>query len=112
MLTRSMRAARRWLRRQRRGTERVGLAASSSAQRLKHHAIDIRVSIDPVHWFWDPPSDARSSLDLEDAATEFQVQGLELDWTIVTWDADLRWRVGDWSFHSFRGANWTDVKKP
>ena len=112
VLTRSMRRARRWIRQQRRGTERAGLVASSSAQRLKPHAIDIRVSIDPVHWFLDPPSDTRSSLYLEDAATEFQVQGLELDWTIVTWDADLRWTGSDWSFHSFRGAKWTDVKKP
>ncbi len=112
VLTRSMRAARRWIRRQRRGTERAGLVASSSAQRLKPHAIDIRVNIDPVHWFLSPPRDTRSSLYLEDAATEFQVQGLELDWTIVTWDADLRWRGSDWSCHSFRGAKWTDVKKP
>jgi DUF2075 family protein len=59
-----------------------------------------------------PPRDTRSSLYLEDAATEFQVQGPELDWTIVTWDADLRWRGSDWSFHSFRGAKCTDVKKP
>jgi hypothetical protein len=59
-----------------------------------------------------PPRDTRSSLYLEDAATEFQVQGLELDWTIVTWDADLRRRGSDWSYHSFRGAKWTDVKKP
>jgi len=112
VLTRSMRAARRWIRRQRRGTERAGLVASSSAQRLKPHAIDIRLNIDPVHWFLSPPRDTRSSLYLEDAATEFQVQGLELDWTIVTWDADLRWRGSDWSYHSFRGAKWTDVKKP
>lgn len=112
VLTRSMRSARRWIRRQRRGTERAGLVASSSAQRLKPHAIDIRVNIDPVHWFLSPPKDTRSSLYLEDAATEFQVQGLELDWTIVTWDADLRWSGDDWSYHSFRGAKWTDVKKP
>ena len=111
VLTRSMRAARRWIRRQRRGSERAGLVASSSAQRLKPHAIDIRVNIDPVHWFLSPAKDTRSSLYLEDAATEFQVQGLELDWTIVTWDADLRWSGDDWSYHSFRGAKWTDVKK-
>ena len=70
------------------------------------------MNIDPVHWFLSPPCDTRSSLYLEDAATEFQVQGLELDWTIVTWDADLRWSGDDWSYHSFRGAKWTDVKKP
>jgi hypothetical protein len=112
VLTRSMRAARRWIRRQRRGTERAGLVASSSAQRLKPLAVDIRVNIDPVHWFLSPAKDSRSSLYHEDAATEFQVQGLELDWTIVTWDADLRWQGSDWSFHNFRGAKWTDVKKP
>ena len=117
VLTRSMRAARRWIRQQRRGPERAGLVASSSAQRLKPHAIDIRVNIDPVHWFLSPAKDTRSSLYLEDAATEFQVQGLELDWTIVTWDADLRWSGDDWSYHSFRGAqkaenSRTDVKKP
>ena len=112
LLTRSMRAARRWIRRQRRGTERAGLVASWFAQRLKPRAIDIRVNIDPVHWFLSPPLDTRSSLYLEDAAMDFQVQGLELDWTIVAWDADLRWRGSDWSFHSFRGAKWTDVKKP
>ena len=65
-----------------------------------------------MHWFLSPAKDTRSSLYLEDAATEFQVQGLELDWTIVTWDADLRWSGDDWSYHSFRGAKWTDVKKP
>jgi hypothetical protein len=84
---------------------------------LKPHAIDIRVNIDPVHWFLSPAKDTRSLLYLEDAATEFQVQGLELDWTIVTWDADLRWSGNDWSYHSFRGAqknenSRTDVKKP
>jgi hypothetical protein len=69
------------------------------------------VALKPLHWFLGSPRNTRSSLYLEDAATEFQVQGLELDWTIVTWDADLRWRGSDWSFHSFRGAKWTDVKE-
>ena len=86
--------------------------AALERERLKPHAIDIRVNIDPVHWFLSPAKDTRSSLYLEDAATEFQVQGLELDWTIVTWDADLRWSGDDWSYHSFRGATWTAVKKP
>jgi hypothetical protein len=112
VLTRSMRASRRWIRQQRRGTERAGLVASSSAQRLKPHAIDIRVNIDPMPWFLSPAKVTRSSLYLEDAATESQVQGLELDWTIVTWGADLRWSGDDWTYHSFRGAKWTDVKKP
>ena len=111
VLTRSMRSARTWIRKHRRGTERAGLVASSSAQRLKPHAVDIRVNIDPVHWFLGPTKDTRSSQYLEDAATEFQVQGLELDWSIVAWDADLRRHGGDWTFHNFRGAKWTSVNK-
>ena len=112
VVTRSLRAARKWVRRQRRGSERAGLVASSSAQRLKPHAIDIRVNVNPEHWFLGPPNDTRSSSYLEDAATEFQVQGLELDWAIVTWDADLRRSGADWTYHGFRGAGWTEVRKP
>jgi hypothetical protein len=112
VLTRSLKDARRWIRQQRRGSERAGLVASSSAQRLKPHAIDVRVIVDPVQWFLGDPRDTRSSTWLEDAATEFQVQGLELDWTCVTWDADLRRGGEGWSFHRFRGDAWTNVAKP
>lgn len=112
VLARSMQDARRWIRRQRRGTERAGLLASSSAQRLKPHAVDVRVKVDPVRWFLQPANDTRSSQYLEDAATEFQVQGLELDWSLVAWDADLRRERGRWSCHTFRGDRWTGVKNP
>jgi hypothetical protein len=108
-LTRDLAQAKSWLRETARGTERYGLVASSKAQRLKPHAIDIRVSIDPIHWFLDERADTRSSYFLEDAATEFQVQGLELDWTCVTWDADLRFAGEGWSFHDFRGSRWCNV---
>ena len=80
------------------------MVASSKAQRLKPHAIDIRVDIDPVHWFLNAKEDTRSSYYLEDAATEFQVQGLELDWTCVTWDGDFRFNDSGWSYHDFRGS--------
>lgn len=111
ILTRDLNTAKRWIRKHARGTERFGLVASSKAMRLKPHAIDIRVSIDPVHWFLNDRDDTRSSYYLEDAATEFQVQGLELDWTCVTWDADLRFIPSGWSYHDFRGDRWTNVKK-
>jgi hypothetical protein len=84
VLTRDLRLAKEWTRSRARGTERYGLVASSKAQRLKPHAIDIRVDVDPVQWFLNGRQDTRSSYYLEDAATEFQVQGLELDWTCVT----------------------------
>src|SRR5690606_14959264 len=88
-LTRDLGAAKDWVRAQARGTERFGIVVSSQAERLKPHAIDVRVKTDPVKWFLDGKSDVRSSYYLEDVATEFQVQGLELDWACVVWDGDL-----------------------
>lgn len=108
-ITRDLDAAKEWVREHARGSERYGLVASSKAQRLKPHAIDVRVDIDPVNWFLNGKDDTRSSYYLEDAATEFQVQGLELDWTCVTWDADLRLHDRGWGFHDFRGSRWTNV---
>jgi DUF2075 family protein len=86
------------------------MVASSKAQRLKPHAVDIRVDVNPIHWFLNGRDDTRSSYFLEDAATEFQVQGLELDWVCVTWDADLRMTEKCWSYHDFRGDKWTRVQ--
>ncbi len=108
-LTRELRQAKQWLRDHARGSERYGLVASSRAHRLKPDAIDIRVDVDPVHWFLDDKDDTRSSFYLEDAATEFQVQGLELDWVGVAWDGDLRFSDADWSHHFFRGDRWCNI---
>lgn len=109
-VTRNLDRAKSWIRSHPRGTERFGLVASSRAQRLKPHAIDVRVAVDPVHWLLNPKEDVRSSYYLEDAATEFQVQGLELDWVCVTWDGDLRRTNSGWSFHDFRGDRWQNVR--
>ncbi|MHB8454985.1 MAG: DUF2075 domain-containing protein [Acidiferrobacterales bacterium] len=109
VVTRDLRHAKQWIRDRARGTERFGLVASSKAQRLKPHAIDVRVDVDPVHWFLNDKEDTRSSYYLEDAATEFQVQGLELDWACVTWDGDMRFTGSGWSFHDFRGDRWCNI---
>ena len=90
-LARDLGTAKRWVKEHARGSERFGLVVSSQAQRLKPHAIDVRSPMDPVHWFLDGKQDVRSSYYLEDVATEFHVQGLELDWACVTWDADFRY---------------------
>lgn len=110
VVTRNLDAAKQWIRAHARGSERYGLIASSKAQRLKPHAIDVRVKTDPVQWFLSDKQDTRSSYFMEDVATEFQVQGLEVDWACVTWDADLRFTDAGWSFHDFRGAKWQNVK--
>lgn len=108
-MTRDLETAKQWVRSQARADQRYGLLASSKAMRLKPHAVDVRVEADPAHYFLGNADDVRSSYYLEDCATEFQVQGLELDWTVVTWDADLRRTEDDWSYHDFRGTRWQDI---
>lgn len=112
VITRHLPDAKRWLRQQARGSERYGIVVSSEAQRLKPHAIDVRSPIDPIHWFLDGKDDVRSSYYLEDVATEFQVQGLELDWACVTWDGDFRHSHAGWEHWSFAGDRWNRIKKP
>ena len=48
---------------------------------------------------------------MEDVATEFQVQGLEIDWALVAWDADMRYNNGCWSQHRFNGGKWQNINK-
>jgi hypothetical protein len=110
-VTRDLDAAKRWTRRHARGSERYGLVASSEAQRLKPYAVDVRVNVDPVHWFLNDADDTRSSFYLEDAATEYQIQGLELDWICMTWDADLRFDGRKWQHWSFNAKGWQKINK-
>ncbi|MBA3962199.1 MAG: DUF2075 domain-containing protein [Chthoniobacterales bacterium] len=109
-ITQNLSAAKRWLRSHARGSERYGLVASSKAMRLKPYAIDIRVSVDPIHYFLNGKDDTRSSYYLEDAATEFQVQGLELDWACIAWCADFRFDGSGWNYHDFRGNRWCNIQ--
>jgi hypothetical protein len=109
-LTRDVIVARNWLRSRGRGTERYGLIASSGGLRLKSIGIDVKNEIDPVHWFLNDRSDVRSSFYLEDVATEFDVQGLELDWACVLWDADLMHNGNGWVYRDFKGTKWQAIK--
>ena len=111
VITRDLSNAKRWLKKQARGSERYGIVVSSQAERLKPHAIDVRTPINPIHWFLDTKEDVRSSYYLEDVATEFQIQGLELDWVCCTWDADLRYAKNKWEYWSFRGNRWMHIRK-
>ena len=112
-LTRDMTKARKWLHDKVRGTERTGVLVTKEAARFKPLAIHILPSGDEnaVHWFLEDKADTRSSNYLEDAATEIQVQGLELDYTCVLWDADMRWEKGKWHYYRFNGnTRWVEQK--
>ena len=112
VITRDFNKAKKWLQKKARGSERYGMVVSSQAERLKPYAIDVRVKTNPVHWFLNGKDDVRSSFYLEDIATEFDVQGLELDWVCMAWDADFRYSDDGWNHWSFRGTRWQQIKKP
>ena len=112
-ITRNYDQAKRWVRSQVRGSQRSGVLACSSAQRLKPEGIYVPTEIDVKNWFLAPSDDLRSSNMLEIVASEFKVQGLEIDWAIVCWDADLRRTKTneDWDYYSFRGTKWNKRNK-
>lgn len=107
VLTRDMDKARQWLRKMARGTQQTGVLVTKVAARFKPLAVNILAQGDEnaVHWFLEDKTDIRSSNYLEDAATEIQVQGLELDYACVLWDADMRCENGRWAFYKFNGKN-------
>ena len=111
VITRDLSKAKKWLKNQARGSERYGLLVSSQAERLKPYAIDVKSPINHIHWFLDGKEDVRSSYYLESVATEFHVQGLELDWACITWDADFRYTKNGWDYKSFRGNRWNSIRK-
>lgn len=111
VLTRDMKKAREWLHSKVRGTERTGILVTKESARFKPLAIHVLPSGDEnaVHWFLEDKTDTRSSNYLEDAATEIQVQGLELDYTCLLWDADMRYDAGKWRFYRFNGqTKWVE----
>ena len=113
VLTRDMDAARAWLRKQARGTQQTGILVTKVAARFKPLAVHILAQDEEnaVHWFLEDKTDIRSSNYLEDAATEIQVQGLELDYACVLWDADMRCEANEWTFYKFNGKNkWNPEK--
>ena len=107
VLTRDMATAKKWLHSKVRGSERTGVLVTKEAARFKPLSIHVLPSGDEnaVHWFLEDKTSTRSSNYLEDAATEIQVQGLELDYTCLLWDADMRCENGDWHFYKFNGQN-------
>lgn len=111
VLTRDIDKAKEWINKKVRSAQRSGIVASSSGGRLKPYGINVKMKIDPQTWFLNPRTDVRSSNFLENVATEFEIQGLELDWVCVAWDADLRHSSKGWTYRKFIGTNWNEVKK-
>lgn len=109
VITRNFDKAKGWVRKKARGTERYGLLASSEGKRLRGAGIWVPSEINHVGWFLNGKDNVDSSYYLEVAASEFKVQGLEIDYGLLAWDADLRRSNGDFDFYRFRGTCWNHI---
>ena len=110
-ITRDLEKAKEWLRNSARGSERYGLVAEANAIRLKADGVFVKSEIEPENWFLSDRSDVRSSYYLEDVATEYHIQGLELDWVCLCWDAGLRRNSDKWEFYRFLGNSYKKRNK-
>lgn len=108
-LTRDLDKARKWLNSKSKGSERTGIVASSGGIRLRPFGLNVKAKIDAPIWFLNDKDDIRSSYFLEEVATEFDIQGLELDWTCVAWDGDLYYHNNKWNFRKFKGTKWQSI---
>ena len=111
VLTRDLQKAKAWVKAQAKGSERYGLVASSGARRLKALGVHVKNEIDVANWFLNPKYDVRSSYFLEDVATEFDVQGLELDWVCLAWGENFYYQDNQWCYQSFKGFKWQNINK-
>lgn len=109
ILTRDLDKAKEWILKKARGTERYGLLASSEGKRLRGIGIWVPSVINHVGWFLNEKDNVDSSYFLEVAASEFKVQGLEIDYSILAWDADLRRSGKGFDYFKFRGTRWNHV---
>ncbi|WP_457593282.1 DUF2075 domain-containing protein [Hydrogenimonas sp.] len=110
-ITRDFNKVKVWLKKQRLGNERTGIIASSGAYRLRPFGINIKSKIDPAIWFLNDKNDIRSSLFHEEIATEYDIQGLELDYTCVCWDGDFYFDNNQWIFKKFSGTKWKNINQ-
>jgi len=111
VLTRNIDKAKKWLRDKAKGTERIGLISSSGARRLRPLGIDVKNEILAQNWFLNKSNDIRSSYFLEDIATEFDIQGLEIDWACVAWGANFHMNDTTWKYQNFKGTKWQNINQ-
>ncbi len=109
VLTRNLENAKKWLRDNAKGTERIGLISSSGAKRLRPLGIDVKNEISAPSWFLNNSQDIRSSYFLEEVATEFDIQGLEIDWACVAWGGNFYFSNSEWKYQNFKGTKWQNI---
>lgn len=110
-ITRDLEAAKTWVKSKAKGSQRYGLTASSGAKRLRKYGVWVQNKVDAPNWFLNGNDDVRSSFFLEETATEFDIQGLEIDWSVLCWDANLRYNMDHFEHYNFKGTKWQNVNK-
>lgn len=108
-ITRDFNRAKKWLLEKSRGSERFGVVASSGAKRLRPYGIDVKNEIAVEYWFLNDKNDVRSSYFLEDIATEFDIQGLEIDWACMVWGENFYFGDNRWNYQSFKGTKFQNI---
>lgn len=111
VITRNLELARNWVKSKAKGTERFGIVASSGARRLRALGIDVKNEISAPNWFLNDKNDIRSSFFLEEIATEFDIQGLEIDWVCLAWGANLYLKDNEWIYQNFKGSKWQNINQ-
>ena len=112
LLTRNLQTAKEWVRNISRGSERYGIIASSRAKRLRADGVMVPKDIEIEKWFLNGKNDVNSSYFMEVAASEFKIQGLEIDYAVVVWEADYRCMCGKFTYNNFVGSSWVNVNNP
>jgi len=110
-ITRDLSIAKNWLRNKAKGSERTGLIASSGARRLRPMGINVKNEISAPNWFLNNKTDIRSSYFLEEVATEFDIQGLEIDWSCLAWGANFYLENNSWKYQNFKGSKWQNINQ-
>ena len=111
VVTRDLNIAKKWLRNKSKGTERTGIVGSSGARRLRTNSLDVKNEISPSNWFLNNKNDVRSSYFLEVVATEFDIQGLEIDWVCLAWGANFYFNNNEWNYQNFNGTKWQNINQ-
>ena len=111
-MTRDLARAKQWVREQTAGKAlRHGLIASSNGRRLRADGIWIESKCKPEKWFLGERDDIKSSYFMEEAASEFDIQGLEIDYAVVGWDADYRYVDGKFEYFKPSGSRWLSINQ-
>lgn len=111
VVSRNLKKEKKRLRLKAKGTERIGLIGPSGARRLRPLGIDVKNEISAPSWFLNNSQDIRSSYFLEEVATEFDIQGLEIDWACVAWGGNFYMNKTDWKYQNFKGTKWQNINK-